>query len=74
MTLERFFGFNTNDDNMKVIYAVHMFAVYTAVNIRRAKECITGEEEMYQLIMHGHKKAQTVANNLSKIYHDAMLS
>ena len=34
-----------------------MYAVYTAVNIRRASAVISDENSIYELIEHGHKKA-----------------
>ena len=71
MSLARFLGLYAEDVDLRCFHAVHMCAVYTAVNERRHSERITGEDEIHNLIGHGHKVAQTYGGNLKNRYRRA---
>ena len=68
MSLDRFFGFSAADINEKINIAHHMYAVYTAMNQRRHSGTISGEEEVYELLRHGHKKAVLYMRTQKKVH------
>ena len=74
MSMARFFGLLTDKINMKVVHAVHMYAVYSLSNQRRfSKQCLN-EVALSRSLWQYHRQVQLIHNSLISIYREVTLA
>ena len=67
-SLARFLGLNAVHIEDKIFHACHMYAVYSAVNLRRREAHVSGHDQVKQLLMNGHRTACLWHKGLVNLY------